>query len=299
MSDPVLRMQNAARAFKKKQVLEGVDLEIPAGSVVGLLGKNGAGKTTLIKCALGLLRLHGGESSIFGQDSWDLDAAAKARLGYVPQVVSLYPWMKVRHLIAYTASFYPRWNDGLVDRLVTNWELEPNDRIGPLSVGQLQKLAIVLALGHEPDLLVLDEPVASLDPGGRREFLRTILEMAMTGERTVLFSTHITSDLERVADRVAILKDGRIAYCGELDALKDQVKRLCISAKTPLPGSLDVPGALHEQIDGSEAVVSVEHVTPEMIDELARTHDATVEVQDLNLEDIFLEMHHDSPQPVH
>ena len=299
MNDPVLFMQQAAKAFKKKQVLKGVDLDIPAGSVVGLLGKNGAGKTTLIKCALGLLRLNAGNASIFGQDSWDLDADAKARLGYVPQVVSLYPWMKARQLISYTASFYPRWNDGLVDRLLTDWELDTNARIGPMSVGQLQKLAIVLAIGHEPDLLVLDEPAASLDPGGRREFLRTILDMAMTGEKTVLFSTHITSDLERVADRVAILKDGQITYYGELDALKDQVKRLCIRADQPLPDVLDVPGALKETIDGSQAVVTVRNVTPTMIADLERTLRCTVEVQDLNLEDIFLEMHNESPQPVH
>ena len=299
MSDPTLRMRGVEKAFKKKQVLNGVDLAIPAGSVVGLLGKNGAGKTTLIKCALGLLKLNAGESTVFGQDSWDLDADAKARLGYVPQVVSLYPWMKARQLISYTASFYPRWNDGLVERLVAGWELDPNDRIGPLSVGQLQKLAIVLALGHEPDLLVLDEPVASLDPGGRRDFLRTILDMAMTGHKTVLFSTHITSDLERVADRVAILKDGRIAYYGELDALKDQVKRLYISADRPLPRALRLAGTLSEQTDANQAVVTVQGVTPQMIAEVEHTYAATVEVQDLNLEDIFLELHDESPQPVH
>ncbi len=168
-----------------------------------------------------------------------------------------------------------------------------------MSVGQLQKLAIALSLGHEPDLLVLDEPVASLDPGGRRDFLRTILDMAMTGEKTVLFSTHITSDLERVADHVAILKEGQIAYFGELDALKDQVKRLCIRADQQLPATLAVAGTLSEQVDGNQAVVTVDQVTPEIIADLERAHSATVEVQDLNLEDIFLELHNESAQPVH
>jgi ABC-2 type transport system ATP-binding protein len=145
----------------------------------------------------------------------------------------------------------------LVDKLVAQWELDTKARIGPLSVGQMQKLALVLALGHEPKLLVLDEPVASLDPGGRRAFLRTILDMAMDGETTVLFSTHITSDLERVADRVAILKDGAITYHGELDALKDDVKRLHITAQRDLPATLNIPGTLSEQVNGCEAVATV------------------------------------------
>jgi len=298
-NDIVMHMADAAKSFKKKHVLKGIDLDISAGSVVGLLGKNGAGKTTLIKCLLGLLRLDNGEASIFSQDSWDLSPDAKARLGYVPQVVSLYPWMKVRHLVNYTASFYPRWNDDMVNNLLADWELDPNDRIGPLSVGQLQKMAIVLALGHEPDLLVLDEPVASLDPGGRRDFLRTILDMAMAGDKTVLFSTHITSDLERVADRVVILKDGQIAYFGELGALKDQVKRLHITATQPLPQTLDIPGALNEQIDACEAAITVQGVTEQLVSDLEQKWSATIEVQDLNLEDIFLEMHNEAIQPIH
>ena len=189
----------------------------------GLLGTNGSGKTTLIKCALGLIRPQHGEARLLGEDSWTLSAEAKMRIGYVPQVINLYPWMKVRHLIDYTAAFYPNWNHDLVARLMTRMvACRANDRIGPLSVGQLQKVAIVLALGHEPDLLILDEPAASLDPLARRQFLQMIIDLAEPGKRTVLFSTHITSDLERVADRVAILKSGRIAWHGLLEDLKEQ-----------------------------------------------------------------------------
>lgn len=164
----VIAAQDVRRRFADKHVLRGIDLEIPRGSVVGLLGKNAAGKSTLIKCILGLLRIDGGTMHVFNEDAWWLSAESKARLGYVPQEVRLYPWMRVRQMIAYTAAFYPAWNSDLVARLLREWELPPNDRIGPLSVGQLQKLAIILALGHEPDLLILDEPVASLDPVARR-----------------------------------------------------------------------------------------------------------------------------------
>jgi ABC-2 type transport system ATP-binding protein len=222
MNDAAIELRGIVKSYGKKQVLTGLDLSVPKGSVLGLLGTNGSGKTTMIKCALGLIRPQGGEARLLGEDSWTLSAEAKIRIGYVPQVVNLYPWMKVRHLIDYTAAFYPNWNDELIAKLMAEWAIPPNDRLGPLSVGQLQKVAIMLALGHSPDLLILDEPAASLDPLARRQFLQMIIDLAEPGKRTVLFSTHITSDLERVADRVAILKSGRIAWQGLLEDLKEQ-----------------------------------------------------------------------------
>ena len=208
---------------------------MPAGSTLGLLGKNGAGKTTLIKCALGLIRPEAGTIDVFGEPAWSLSAEAKARLGYVPQVPQLYGWMRVRQILAYTGSFYPHWNEQLLARLALEWEIPLEQRCQTLSEGQAQKVAILLALGHEPDLLVLDEPAASLDPIARRDFLNTLLSLVADGRRTILFSTHITSDLERVADRVAIIRDGQVSYAGELDALKDQVKRLHVTSAHGLP----------------------------------------------------------------
>ena len=176
-----------------------------------------------------------GSVSVFGENSWDLTAGAKARLGYVPQEVTSYPWMRVRQVIAYTAAFYPRWNHAFVDKLCDQWHVPLEDRVGSLSTGQLQTVGIVLALGHQPELLVLDEPVASLDPSARRQFLRTLLDLLQDHQQTILFSTHITSDLERVAQRVAIMGDGKIRFYGELDDLKDRVKRLRITARHDLP----------------------------------------------------------------
>ena len=126
---------------------------------------------------MGLQHPQRGDVRILGEPAWELSAAGKERLGYVPQKIDLYPWMKIRQITAYTGAFYPRWNKALVERLLREWELNPEDRVGPLSVGQTQKLAIILALGHEPDLLVLDEPAASLDPVARRQFLETLLDM--------------------------------------------------------------------------------------------------------------------------
>jgi len=291
MNEPAIQLKQLQKSFGSKEVLRGIDLDLAPGTVLGLLGANGSGKTTLIKCALGLLRPTTGSASVFGEDSWDLSAAAKERLGYVPQEVATYPWMRVRQVIAYTAAFYDKWNQPFVDELCGRWHVPLEDRVGALSTGQLQTVGIVLALGHEPDLLVLDEPVASLDPSARRQFLRTLLEMLDGRERTILFSTHITSDLERVADRVAILADGKLRFHGELDELKERVKRLRITARRELPASFAVPGALRCEVAGVHATVSVADFDQRLVADMRQTWDAEVSVHDLNLEEIFVEMH--------
>jgi ABC-2 type transport system ATP-binding protein len=290
-ADSPIELQDVVKRYRDRMVLKGLDLRVPRGAVAGLLGKNGEGKTTLIKCALGIARADLGTARVFGRPAWDLDSAAKSRLGYVPQVPGLYPWMRVGQMTAYTASFYERWNDALVRDLLSDWELSERDKIGTLSVGSLQKLAIVLAMGHEPELLVLDEPAASLDPSARRDFLARILDIASAGGRTVLFSTHITSDLERVADRVAILRGGKIVYDGELDELKESVKRLHVRSARQLSGNFNVPGAMRVRVEGNEALVSVQGRPDDVVEEIRRAYDADVRVEDLNLEDIFLEMH--------
>ena len=291
---PALRCDGVTKVYAGKNVLNGLDLSIPAGSVVGLLGKNGAGKTTLLKCILGLVRPDAGTIRILNEHPALLSADAKSRLGYVSQTVSLYPWMRVNQLLHYTAAFYPKWNQSLVGKLLTRFELDPAARLGTLSVGTLQKMAIILALAHEPELLILDEPAASLDPIARREFLSAILEVAVDGRRTVLFSTHITSDLERVADAVAILRDGRIVYHDALDHLKDSIKRLHVSSPAPLPATLPIAGRIDARPHGggAEACLTIRGNVPEAVAQLQREYNATVRVEDLNLEDILLEMEH-------
>lgn len=290
--EPVIQTQHLAKTFGTKRVLQDINLTIPQGAIVGLLGTNGSGKSTLIKCLLGLLRISQGTATIYGDDAWDLSAESKARLGYVPQEIRLYPWMLVRQIIAYTAAFYPRWDFQLTDRLLEEWHLSPADRVGTLSAGQMQKLALILALGHNPELLIFDEPVASLDPLARRDFLRSLLEITQDERHTVLFSTHITSDLERVASHVAVVRDGKIQFFDELDAMKDRVKRLRISAADDLPSQFAVPGALRTEVDGRRALVAVADLEPQMVSELRRKWNAEISVEDLNLEDIFLELHH-------
>jgi ABC-2 type transport system ATP-binding protein len=169
------------------------------------------------------------------------------------------------------------------------WQLDAWAKVDRMSVGQQQKLSILLAIGHEPDLLVLDEPAAGLDPDARRNFVCAVLDLVGKG-RTVVFSTHITSDLERVADRVVILEKGCVLIDEELDRLKERIKRLHITSGTILPSNFSISRAIRFERNGAAALATVINASPEMIQEIERRWNVSVEVEDLNLEDIFLEV---------
>ena len=221
-----LTLQGLRVAFGQQIVLDGLDWSLPSGQVVGLLGRNGSGKTTLIETLLGLREPDAGRATMFGQASTALDDAARGRIGYVPQRSDLFEWLTADQLLAYVRSFYPRWNTAKVDGLMSRWDIARHKPIGKLSGGQQQRLSIVRALAHEPELLVLDEPVASLDPAGRRDFLGELVEQIVDRRTTIVFSTHILSDLERVALDVAFLASGKIALHAPLDDLLESSVRL-------------------------------------------------------------------------
>ena len=221
-----LSLQALSVSFGTQRVLDGLNWQLPAGQVVGLLGRNGSGKTTLIETLLGLRDADAGRAMLFGQPSCALDDATRARIGYVPQRSDLFEWLTADQLLAYFRSFYPRWNDAKVQGLMSRWDIARDKPIRKLSGGQQQRLSIVRALAHEPELLVLDEPVASLDPAGRRDFLGELVDQVVDRRTTIVFSTHILSDLERVAVDVAFLTGGRIALHAPLDELLESSVRL-------------------------------------------------------------------------
>lgn len=219
--NPVV-VENLHKAFGSQQVLQGVNWNIAPGKVIGLLGRNGAGKSTLLECLLGLRESDAGSSRVFGRSVTALDEQTRANIGYVPQKSDLFEWLTPVQLLTYFKALYPRWNQGKVDGLMERWGFhgEARDKqISQLSGGQRQRLSIIRALAHDPQLLVLDEPVASLDPVGRRDFLQELISGVIERDTTVIFSTHILSDLERVALDVAFLQGGKIVLQGALDEL--------------------------------------------------------------------------------
>jgi ABC-2 type transport system ATP-binding protein len=290
MSELVLSLQGISKSFSVKQVLKSIDFSVDQGTIIGLMGKNGAGKSTLIKCLLGLLQPDKGKAEIFGEESWNMSVATKHRIGYVPQILTGFRWMCVETMLDYTGSFYKYWNKSKVISLLKKWDLDPWSKISSLSVGERQKVAIIQAMGHEPDVFIFDEPVASLDPVARREFIRQLIDLNMNENKTMLFSTHISSDLERVAADIALLKDGVISFIGDLSELKERVKRLHIRSFKKLPQSLPFKNIISSQINHGSAVVTVDGISEDELRAFKEKYEATITVEQLNLEDIFLEL---------
>ncbi len=284
---PSVQLEGLSVAYGKQAVIQNLDWSLLPGQVVGLLGRNGAGKTTLLEALLGLREAQQGSAQVFGQPVQALDDDARSRIGYVPQQSDLFDWLTPRQLLAYFRSFYPRWNEAKVEGLMGRWQIDAAKPIGQLSGGQQQRLSIIRALAHEPDLLVLDEPVASLDPAGRRDFLRELVEQVLDRGTTVVFSTHILSDLERVAFNLAFLGQGRIVLQAPLDELLEHSRRLIGTAEQlqPLLAGAEV---LHRQAEPGQPreQLLVRYATAQALPVASAGAGALVEP--VTLEDLYL-----------
>lgn len=291
MSQPAIEASGLAKSFGGRRVLDELSFTVRPGEVVGLLGKNGAGKTTLLELILGFTPADSGRVRVFGCDSFRLPGEVKLRIGFVPQQDELIDSLTAGDQLKLTQSFYPRWDPALVNGLCGKWGVDLTARIKRLSVGERQKLSILTALGHHPDLLVLDEPVASLDPVARRLFLEELVEVAADGGRAVVFSSHIVSDVERLANRVWILKEGRLAWQEDADTLKESIVRVHVSSPSELPTPLPIPNALSVRREATRAVAVVRGWSEQYHRRLEAEAHATVAVESLALEEIFLELH--------
>jgi len=288
MSTSLVQMSSVTKHFGARQVLDRLDWQVAPGQVIGLLGRNGAGKSTLLECMLGLRELDGGSIQLFGDDVAALSDRARAGIGYVPQKSDLFEWLTPLQMLDYFQAMYPRWNKAKVEGLLSRWgfdALKRNSPIRKLSGGEQQRLSIIRALAHEPELLVLDEPVSALDPVGRRDFLRELVDQVIERGTTVVFSTHILSDLERVAFDLAFLKDGKIALQGQTDALLEGARRIVAAPHALPPGRLD--GELRRTHEGAMTSVIVQ-MAGDQLEQLAGK--PGVRVESLSLEDLFIEM---------
>ncbi len=272
----VAELRHVGLAYGAQPALDDVSLAVPAGAVLGLVGPNGAGKSTLLRCLLGLAVPRTGQARLFGADAQDPGDAVRARLGFVPQNPELIEWMTVQQHLDYIGAFYPRWQRERLAQWAAQWGVDTGSGVARLSPGGQQKLALLLALGHGPELVVLDEPVASLDPLMRREFMRTLFEPEQG--RTVIVSSHLLSDLQRVVTHVAFMRAGRIVLVDEWDALVESLRR--VEGVVALPSG---PGVLVDPARRGHGLVDLRKLPPGALPASAR-------LVPLNLDDLFVEL---------
>jgi len=287
MSPIALHFNKVNKSFAKKQILCDLEWKIDSGQVIGLLGRNGAGKSTLLECALGLRKINSGVIKIFNESSEDISEETRVRIGYVPQNPELFEWLTPKQMLAHFKVFYPRWNDQKVNALLRSWEIDEDKVIKHLSIGQKQKLSIIRALAHEPDLLIFDEPVASLDPWGRREFLKELVNNVISQGSTVIFSTHILSDLERIALDISFLKNGSIILEGKLDQLLENIFK--IEGRKEDIGKLSLLNSPFSQILSINPNYVILKTKADYIETL-HTENPTLKIENMSLEDLFIEV---------
>jgi len=283
-----IEMQGLTKKFGRTVALDGVTIAIPCGSVVGLIGRNGCGKTTLLRHAAGLLVASAGACRTLGVPAERLGPVELARLGVVHQHDPLLPFMRAGQLVDYVASFYPRWDRDLEREAMEVLEVEREPRVGSLSPGSRQRLALVLAIGHRPELLLLDEPLSDLDPVARRRVMTLLLSRFLEDGTTMVISSHLLADLEPVVERILCLSEGRITADEELDALKERFEEWVVtSSNGALPTGFSEPFVRTAQVEGRRAVLLVEGASPHAARAFSERHGVSVEPRGLNLERLF------------
>jgi ABC-2 type transport system ATP-binding protein len=241
--ESVVAIKNLSRTFGSKRALNDVSLDVPRGSVFGLVGENGAGKTTFIKHILGLLRAESGTVRVFGIDPVSDPVGVLGRIGYLSEQPDLPEWMRVYEFVRYTRAFYPHWDENYAEELRAQFGLDRASRIRTLSKGQRAKLGLLAAQAHRPDLLLLDEPSSGLDPIVRRDILAAIIRTVSDEGRTVFFSSHLLEEIERVSDHIAMLHQGKLVLCGSMDEVKAHHRRITLRFPTHQGKAPAIPGA--------------------------------------------------------
>ncbi len=288
MSDEILRIEHLAKSFGRGPVLDDFCLALEAGRVHGLLGANGAGKTTLARALLGVIPRDGGAVVFRGAIVPPGDPGFLRQVGYIPEDPFFYEGMTVRDILAFNAPFYPAWDAARAKAYLDEFELDPRARIRSLSRGQKLKLEFAAAVSARPALLILDDPTSGLDVPTRRGFLRNIVRALADEGTTVLFASHLVHELERVADRVAIMDGGRVTLDEDLAELRARTMRVRLAFEGGVPADLAIPGTRTRAVRDREADLVVHPWTDEAERAARASGAANVEVEPLSLEDIFV-----------
>ena len=291
MTDIVIETKGLTKYFSQRCALDNLDLQIPRGCICGFVGRNGAGKTTAIKLMLGFLEPTSGDSKVLGCDSMSLTPEIRQRIGYVTEGHRLFKWMTINELENFQKPFFEdKWDKKIFSDMIEYFELSRKQKIKHLSNGQRAQVSLALALAPHPELLIMDDPTLGLDPAIRRQFLEGMIRLIMQQGRTVLFSSHILSDVERVSSQIVVLDKGRLrAHCS-IDKFRESVLKARFSFTSGIPENIDIEGLLNYRILANELELILVKTTEQKISEWAKNIKAeSFEIIQMNLEDQFIE----------
>ena len=285
--ESAFEVKNLTKSFGDVTALDNVSVSVPKPAVVGLIGRNGSGKTTLLRHVIGLYLPTSGQCTTLGCSSGKLGPDELSRIGVVHQENRFLEWMKVEQQLRYVSSFYKLWDRDLEERMLDELELESSARVGTLSPGNAQKLGIILAVCHRPDLLILDEPVSGLDPITREQFLKFLLELLQQDANTIVISSHVLHDIEKVIDRVICLDRGRIRADASLDDLQERFAEWRVTARNGrLPAHFEEDFVISREGDSRQARLLVKGAS-DNLDAFSTKYGADVASSPLNLEQMF------------
>jgi ABC-2 type transport system ATP-binding protein len=295
MMTPAIETRSLTKRFGRTTALDSVTLTVPAGSIAGLIGRNGSGKTTLLYHLTGQYLPTTGGAFTLGTPCGRLSAAELARVGVVYQATRLLEWMTVRQHLRYVGSFYARWDHAREARLLADLDLDPNQVVAALSPGNVQKLALLLAIGHHPDLLLLDEPASGLDPVAREQVWDLLLDIVRQEGTTLVISSHILRDVERLVDRIVCLEAGRLTASRALDDLEEEFAEWIVTRTAgQLPEHYGERFIVKQETTSDRARLVVRTSAADAAGFRSR-YGVEIEVRPLNLESLFPILIGDTP----
>lgn len=290
MTDTAIQTTGLTKIYKDTLAVNALDLTVRRGSVYGFLGLNGAGKTTTIKMLLNLTYPTSGQGQVLGHDIVAESLQVREKVGYVAEEPNMYEYMKVSEIVDFCRNTYPNWDMKVVGQYLDLFELPVGKKVKELSKGMKNQLALVVALGPKPDLLILDEPTGGLDPVKTRDFFRVILEQVAETGQTVFFSSHHLYEVERVADTVGILHKGTLVFSKGIDDIKSNLKRIRVvfPEETAVKGLEKLPGVTSVTNQGRGYIIDCDSYPEETAASLKDLRPVDMEIIDVGLEDVFM-----------
>ncbi len=291
MPEMIIQIQQLTKYYGRRLALDHLNLQVPKGCIYGLLGRNGSGKTTAIKLMLGLLKPTTGTARVLDCDCRALTPAVRGQVGYVTEGHRLYRWMPIGVMEKFQKAFFPdRWNGQLFDEMLDFFDLSKKQKIKSLSNGQRAQVSLALTMAPDPDVLIMDDPTLGLDVVIRRQFLEGMIHLIQKKGKTILFSSHILGDVERVADRVAVIEQGVLRADCTLQQFRESVRKVHCTFENQIPETFDIPGLLHKRHNHNHLELTLVGTTDEQIQEAAeRANAKDCKMVNLNLEDQFIE----------